>query len=70
MLNSELQCQRGVTDTLRQVFKEALADCEQRPVVVLEDGCGGHKQLSVGIYFRHFFQTLCQPTDFVSIIRA
>ncbi len=47
--------------TLSQVFKEALGDSEQGPVVVLEDGGGGHHQLCLGLHLWHLLQALSQP---------
>ena len=45
--------------TLSQVLKEALADSEQGPVVVLEDGGGWHHELGLGVHLGHLIQTLC-----------
>ena len=53
--------------TLSQVFKEALGDSEQGPVVVLEDGGGGHHQLCLGLHLWHLLQALSQPAPVHSL---
>lgn len=52
---------QGAEATLCQVFKEALADSEQGPVVALEDGGGGHHQLGLRVNLRHLIQALTNP---------
>ena len=47
--------------TLCQVFKEALANGEQGPVVALEDWGGGHHQLGLRVHLRKLIQALTNP---------
>lgn len=47
--------------TLCQVFKEALADGEQGPVVALEDGGGGHHELGLRVHLGQLIKALTNP---------
>lgn len=52
---------QDVAVTLCQIFKEALADSEQGPVVALEDGGGGHHQLGLRVNLRKLVKALTNP---------
>ena len=59
---SAMSCShKDAAATLCQVFKEALADGEQGPVVALQDGGGGHHQLGLRVHLRKLIQALTNP---------
>ena len=47
--------------TLSQVLKEALANGQQGPVVLLQDGSGRQHQLCIAVQLRNLIKALCQP---------
>ena len=55
--------QGKAVDTLCQILKEALADSQQWPVVVLQYRGGGHHELSIGVQLGQLIQALTNPAQ-------